>query len=194
MERKKKKPDMKEIAVFLFVFIACMVYGEEESSALNNAWKDFTSAGKSAVQEAGNFFNEAGKKVEEGFSEASQEFEKMTQEKESGKENTLIGKWKYNGGKTVTVITINKDGTMEVEQKEGLKTSFWRGTYKETGSSLTFSYTETGTREFLTEKIVVSSGKWKIRYSFEEDGIIFFSKDIPKDSSGNGFSDGRLFE
>ncbi len=185
MPVKNRRGGLKKAAVVFLISVACLLYAEDDSSTLDKAWDDFTSAGKTAVQEAGDFFSEAGKKVGEELSEAGQEQEK---------ERSVYGKWKYDGGKTVTTINIEEDGTMEVSQRQGMTTSFWRGTCDVSGSSISFKYTETGTREFLSEKTEVSSGRWKIRYSFAEDGIMFYSGDIPKDSSGNGFSDGRLFE
>lgn len=171
----------------------------DSGSGLGGAWKDFTEAGKSAVKEAGDFFSETGKKLGEDVSEAGKEIEKAVDDVAASKAAEkvaagIVGKWEYDGGKSVTTFTIKDDGTMEVRQKEGFTSLFWRGTYSDSGSVLTFAYTEKGVKEFFSEKPETASGTWRIAYAFTDTGLWCSSPDIPKDSAGNGFADGRLFK
>ena len=177
----------------------------EVPEEVQDFWHDFSEAGKATVEGAGELFSAAGKRIREAAAEAAENtgFSAENRETPDNPEGrpvspvpAVCGVWKYDGGSAQTRLTVREDGTMEAEWSESFGSStVWRGTWSDNGSMLRFSITEQAQVSFLKERIQDVSLVWKILYRPAEDGrgMWFTSSDMPVDSAGNGFSDGRLF-
>lgn len=177
----------------------------EVPEEVQDFWHDFSEAGKATAEGAGELFSAAGKRIREAAAEAAENAGISAEDRETpdSPENrpaspvpAVCGVWKYDGGSAQTRLTVREDGTMEAEWSESFGSStVWRGTWSDNGSMLRFSITEQAQVSFLKERIQDVSLVWEILYRPAEDGrgMWFTSSDMPVDSAGNGFSDGRLF-
>lgn len=162
--------------------LMAQVVGEQNDTT--EAWNNIKANGKEALKKTGDFLKSAGSGIKEGVNTL--------------KEVKCIGTWVYKTKNCTTTITVNEDGTMEIEQKEGfLNSTYYRGTYTQILRSLNFTVTEKGNKAWVvtSDEQSISNSSWYINYTVQEDGkkMKFSSFEIPADSDGTDFSKGVIF-
>ena len=157
----------------------------EEKSKDGNEWSDVGNQGKKALKETGEFFKGLGKKIGTDVKEAA----------EDASEVKCLGKWGFNKNTTIINVTPSK---IEIRQKQGNDTYFWRGSYTSALKILTLTVEEEGTSSWNIshESSTEEPKKIRITYSLvkdDENAMKFSSADIPDDSDGNSFASSKIF-
>ncbi len=179
---------MKKVFLVLFTTallaapVAAQVIGEKNDTT--EAWNNIKENGKDALKKTGEFFKSTGEDIKQGLNNL--------------KEVKCIGTWSYKGKNCTTIITINDDGTMEIEQREGfLKSNYYKGTYSQLLRSLHFTVTKKGAKGWVisADEQTINNSSWYLTYSIQDDPkkMKFTSSDIPEDSDGTDFSKGVIF-
>lgn len=175
------------LCLILFFAVGALSFSQviEDDSDATEAWNDFKESGKKALESTSNFLKAAGADIKESINNL--------------KEVKCIGTWIYKGKNCTTTITINDDGTMEVEQKEGfLKSTSYKGTYTQVLHSLNFKITEKGSKAWVVktdDDEEASSDLWFISYATQDDSkkMKFTTTDFPQNSDKTDFSKGVIF-
>lgn len=168
--------------LFLAVPVAAQVVGEPNDTT--EAWDTIKKNGKDVLKKTGDLLKAAGSEIKEGVNNL--------------KEVKCIGTWSYKGKNCTTIITVNDDGTMKIEQKEGfVNSTYYTGTFTQIIHSLNFTITEKGSKSWVVkaDDQQINNNTWYITYAVQEDSnkMKFTSTDIPVDSDGTDFSKGVIF-
>lgn len=162
--------------------VAAQVVGEKNDTS--EAWENIKEGSKDAIKKTGNFFKAVGSDIKEGVNNV--------------KEVKCIGTWSYKGKNCTTIITVNEDGTMQIEQKEGfVNSTYYKGTYNQILHSLNFTIEEKGSKAWVvtSDDQSLANSTWYISYAVQDDKnkMKFTTSDIPADSDGTDFSKGVIF-
>lgn len=162
--------------------VFAQVVGEPNDTS--EAWDNIKKNSKDALKKTGNFLKAAGSDIKEGVNNL--------------KEVKCLGTWSYKSKNCTTIISINDNGTMRVEQKEGFVNSvYYEGTYTQILHSLNFEITEKGSKSWVVnaDDQKLNNSTWFITYSVQEDKnkMKFTTSDIPADADGTDFSKGIIF-
>lgn len=184
---KKNGRKMKKIFTIIFlIFISCVPIFSQSSveSDSTDAWNDLKKTGKDVLQKTENFLKAAGAEIKEGV--------------DNIKKVKCLGAWVYKGKNCTTTITVNEDGTMEVEQREGFLNSVcYKGNYTQVIRSLNFQITEKISSSWLSKKEDddIINETWFISYANQDDEnkMKFTISNIPEDSDKTDFSQGVIF-
>ncbi len=180
---------MKKIIFTLLIAAAlCSSVCAKDDKKKDNSseWKEVGNQGKKALKETGNFFKDLGKKIGNDTKEAV----------ENANEVKCIGKWGFN--KNTTTIDVKSNGKIEIRQKQGSDTYFWKGTYTSTLKMLTITVESEGTSSWTVSNETKSDGPKKMRLTYstikDDDKAMKFScTDIPDDADGNSFASSKIF-
>lgn len=178
---------MKKIFTIIFlisIFYVPIFSQNSVESETTDAWNELKKTGKEVLQKTENFLKAAGAEIKEGVNNI--------------KEVKCLGTWVYKGKNCTTTITVNDDGTMEVEQREGfLKSTCYKGNYTQVIRSLNFQITEKITSSWLSknEDDDFSNEFWFISYANQDDEnkMKFTTSDFPQNSDKTDFSKGVIF-
>ena len=185
----------KIILVFLAAVILCSSFSAKSKKEKDNSaeWAEVGNQGKKALKETGNFFKDLGKKIGSDAKDAAADVKEAA---ENASDVKCIGKWGFN--KNTTTIHVKDNGKIEIRQKQGSDTYFWKGTYTATLKILTMTVESEGTSSWLVSNETKSDGPKKIRIMYstikDDDNAMKFScSDIPDDADGNSFSSAKIF-
>lgn len=173
--------------ILLAAFLTSSLCGKAKKEKDNSSeWKEVGEQGKKALKETGNFFKDLGKKIGSDAKDAVDEANDVK----------CIGKWGFN--KKSTTIDVHENGRIEIRQKQGNDTYFWKGTYTSTLKMLTMTVESEGTSSWTVSNETKSDGpkKMHIMYSTikdDDDAMKFSCSDIPDDADGNSFSSAKIF-
>lgn len=187
---------MKKIIFTLFIAaLLCGPLTAKDNKKKDNSaeWKEVGDQGKKALKETGNFFKDLGKKIGDGAKEAANDVKEAA---ESANEVKCIGKWGFN--KNTTTIEVKSNGKIEIRQKQGSDTYFWKGTYTSTLKMLTITVESEGTSSWTVSNETKSDGPKKMRLTYstikdDDNAMKFSSTDIPDDTEGNSFASAKIF-
>ena len=159
---------------------------KKEEKDNTDEWKEVGEQGKKALKETGNFFKDLGKKIGSDAKDAVDEANDVK----------CIGKWGFN--KKTTTIEVKENGRIEIRQKQGSDTYFWKGSYTSSLKMLTMTVESEGTSSWTVSNDTKSDGpkKMRIMYSTIKDdsnAMKFSCSDIPDDADGNSFSSAKIF-
>ena len=156
-----------------------------EQTTPEDAWREIGEQGKNALIETGKFFKAAGEEIGNQVLDALK----------SVPPQKCMGTWVYKGETVKTTLACNEDGTMEISQKAGFDTDYWKGVYTSTLNTITFSVKERGHKAFVSKKPENFNENWIIFFWVLEDGkkIKIASTNIPADKDGTKYS-GIVFE
>lgn len=157
----------------------------DEQRSTEEAWREIGEQGKNALIETGKFFKSAGEEIGNQVLDALKSIPPQK----------CIGTWVYNGKTVKTTLFCNKDGTMEINQKSGFDTYYWKGVYTSSLNAITFSVKEKGHKAFISKKTETLDENWLILFWVLDDGkkIKIASTHIPADKDGTTYS-GIVFE
>lgn len=178
---------MKKIFTILFLFSVFYVpiFSQDSvESETTDTWDELKKTGKEVLKKTETFLKAAGAEIKEGVNNI--------------KEVKCLGTWVYKGKNCTTTITINDDGTMEVEQREGfLKSTCYKGNYNQVIRSLNFQITEKISSSWISknEDDDFSNVVWFISYANQDDEnkMKFTTSDFPQNSDNTDFSKGVIF-
>lgn len=180
---------MKKILILSLIAFSLTSFSPvfAKDKAKEDTWKEIGEQGKKALKETGKFFKEAGTEIGATVRDSVK----------GALEVRCYGTWTYHNKKCTTTIICNENGTMEITQKEGIESKYWKGDFSVAAKFITFYITEEGTHsKFVKAKDVQQvSKKWFLNYKLMEDekSIKFTSNDIPSDAAGTDFSEGVVF-
>lgn len=186
------------LSVFLLNNIFCQVKDAESSKESINTesinTESIKAQGKRLLKDAGSLLKNIGEATSKQLYETGKQIGEQL--KETSKEVMsvkCVGNWYYKSAKTKTMLSINEDGTMEIKQRTGLDTKYWKGVYIGTSYMLTFSITEEGRKEVFKNNSTNVNKTWLISYNVDEEKMKVSSISIPDDESGTDFSKGVIF-
>lgn len=174
------------LSLILFsIIFSSPLYAKDKST--EETWAEIGEQGVKALKEAGKFFKDAGTEIGNTLKDSLKDVVEVH----------CYGTWVYKNKRCTTIITCNENGTMEIVQKEGIDSKYWKGTFSATGRFISFFVEEKGERGMFTKNKNVQqiSEKWFLTYKVEKQNssLKFTSNNIPSDSAGTDFSQGLIF-
>lgn len=96
---------------------------------------------------------------------------------------SCTGKWLFTNGKAETTLVIGDDNTMEIIQKKGLRTRSWKGTFEQSGDTITF-----------TPKSIKATD-WNLHYKLQNSStqMQVTSSEMMRDFNDFDFSNPAIF-
>ena len=184
---------MKKKIFALFLTFVVLSFGftqndekkSDEQKTSEEVWQEIGEQGKNALIETGKFFKSAGEAIGNQVLDALKSIPPQN----------CVGVWTYNGKSVKTTLSCNEDGTMEINQKSGFDTDYWKGVYTSNLNTITFSVKEKGHKAFISKKTETLDENWLILFLVLDDGqkLKITSTNIPADKDGTKYS-GIVFE
>ncbi|MCR5290456.1 MAG: hypothetical protein K6E51_10720 [Treponema sp.] len=170
-------------AALLLVVMASVsvVYASDDKKSSTTDLQTVKEEGKQLIKNIGTAAKKIGTTVGETVNKGVKEIQGTFL-------NNLVGVWQFENGNALTIITINEDGSMRIEQTKKKKTEYvCEGTCVVTANKITFTPTPAKDKK--------SKKDWEIAYQLQnhKSEMQLTSDAIPKDENGYKFTNPTVF-